>query len=186
MENIENTLEDAKLIITDIRRGAAVDVVYSDNSESIHYLTASDKYPIRYSLHGGACIRHHDGDDASHVWTVSPVSPLLAGMVLAAIKPHDERIERGVDLSNFAGQLEDIFPQACVDWSYQTLNPCHYEMRVMISPLQDSYYKRVSVLFPVWSWGNWYVFGDGYYFLSRDTPPIDFGAYQWLRKGAPG
>jgi hypothetical protein len=183
MENIENELADARMILNDIRREKGTDVIVDIVNGSIRFTTSNDGYPVSYHLHGGTQVQHYDVDD-THVWTVSPVGPLLAGAVLAAIQPHDARIKRGIALAAFAELLEDLFPHAAVDWCCQRVGrPGDYELRVYIDPLQHSYYEKVKQLFPVWSWGDWYICGGGYYFLSRDTPPCDMGAYLWVTSG---
>jgi hypothetical protein len=172
MENVEYTLRDAEAIVKHIRGVGANDVIY-DDKETLHYL-GRVYYPpgpfmslrIRMNIAEGTCVS-----------TVSTVSPLLAGMVLAEVRPDDRRIRHGVGLSSFAELLEDLFPQ--LETNYSWYEYPQFKVTLTVDPLQQSYFEKIETLFPPFPGGAWRQLRTGYCFESYGIDSCDMGAYLW-------
>jgi hypothetical protein len=156
-------VKDALAQAADIVRQVRSDVVYdSRSSGALHYLGKGRIEPT----------------------TVSPVSPLLAGMVLAAIHPHDARVKQGIEIVKHMTQIEAIFPQAEVYMLEQVTRYGYYVLNAYIEPLGVEFYKKVSPMFPVWA--DWkktdHRTRDFYYLGLMDIPACDAGAFFWERR----
>jgi hypothetical protein len=108
--------------------------------------------------------------DAYHAEaTVSPVSPVLAGMIYGALGVKES------PLFNFMQQVEEIFPQA-----EMVLDHYRYTLCVTVERVHKEYMERIKPLFPEGLRDRWRYIGPDLYWYAGDIPKEETGVLLWM------